>query len=641
MKYPLVLGCTAALVFCANPAIAKSPAEIEKIVRSVSVEIQVAGSDRVGSGSIVHRQGNLYTLITNRHVACGSGFCKLPTQQTYNLRTFDGQRYQVPVTGVKLLGKDLDLAIVQFRSNRSYPVAQVAESGSLKVGAAVYTAGFPKGQGFLFGAGDAKAVVNKRLTGDKGGYTIVYDAETLPGMSGGGAFDNNGRLVAVHGVGDRYTENTETEEVSSNIAKAEVNSKIGYNRGIPVRWVVQNLGELGILVGNRRPLNQNRIENPAGVATADAYFIAGFNKWVEPGADFRSGRKAAVAQFSQAIKLNSRYTAAYFMRAIVQDQLKAYSQALADFNKAIALNPKFAKAYYNRALLKDEKLNDIQGALADYNKAIALNPKFAKSYNNRALLKYQKLNDISGALADFNQAISLNPQYALAYNNRGGLKEDKLNDMQGALADYNKAIALNPKFAKSYNNRALLKYQLLNDPRGALADFDRAISLNPKYILAYNNRGSLKYQKLNDISGALADFNQAISLNPKFALVYYNRGSLKDDKLNDAQGALADYSKAIALNPKDVESYNNRGILRYQKMNDPQGALADFNKAIALNPKFANTYYNRGNLKKNKLNDRPGAIGDYRAAARIFRQQGQTSDLKDAIEQLRALGATE
>jgi hypothetical protein len=52
MKYPLILGCTAALVFCANPAIAKSPAEIEKIVRSVSVEIQVVGQDRVGSGSI-------------------------------------------------------------------------------------------------------------------------------------------------------------------------------------------------------------------------------------------------------------------------------------------------------------------------------------------------------------------------------------------------------------------------------------------------------------------------------------------------------------------------------------------------------------------------------------------------------------
>jgi serine protease Do len=116
MKSSLLFGAVAAVVFFANPAIAKSPAEIEQIAKSVSVEIQVPGTDRVGSGVIVHRQGDLYTIITNRHVACGNPdsnrkLCTLLTKQTYNLVTTDGQRYQVPVTGVKLLGKDLDLAI--------------------------------------------------------------------------------------------------------------------------------------------------------------------------------------------------------------------------------------------------------------------------------------------------------------------------------------------------------------------------------------------------------------------------------------------------------------------------------------------------------------------------------------------------
>jgi Trypsin-like peptidase domain/Tetratricopeptide repeat len=378
MKSLLILGTIAALVAVAPAAAAKSPAEIEQIAKAVSVEIQVVGADRVSSGSIVHRQGNLYTLITNRHVACGSRLCKLPGQGTYNLRTFDGQSYRVPVTGVKLVGKDLDLAIIQFRSDRSYPVAQVAEPGNLKAGNAVYTTGFPKGQGFLFGSGKAQAVVNKRLKGDGGGYTVVYDAGTLPGMSGGGAFDKNGRLVAVHGQGDKYTNNTEAEDVTSSTLKQEVNSKTGINRGIPVRWVVEGLGDgQGRLVGKRRPLNQNGVVNPAGVATADEYFIAGFNKLVEPGADFRSGRKEAVAKFSQAIRLNPRYTTAYFMRAYLQDLLQAYPQALADFNKAISLDPKLVSAYNHRGVLKYEKLNDAQGALADYNKAISVNPKFA------------------------------------------------------------------------------------------------------------------------------------------------------------------------------------------------------------------------------------------------------------------------
>jgi tetratricopeptide (TPR) repeat protein len=470
--------------------------------------------------------GKVSELLTNRHVVCKvrperctdelrSARGERDIHSSYHLKTPDGQIHQVAKSNIKLLkddaGKFLDLAIVQFRSNRSYPVAQVADPGSLKADDDIYTAGFPGGQGWLFGVGKAQAVVNKRLVGDRGGYTVVYDAETLPGMSGGGAFDRDGRLVAVHGQGDRYTENTEAEEVASSTAQKEVNSKIGYNRGIPVRWVVQSLGELGILVGNRKPLNQIRVGNPALAATADEFFIAGFNKLVNPGEDFQAGRREAVAQFNQAVALNPRYTIAYFLRAIAKNRLNDPQGALADFNQAISLNPKYALAYNNLGNLKFQKLNDHQGALADFNQAISLSPQDALAHNNRGILKHEKLNDLKGALADYGQAISLNPNYALAYNNRGTLKHD-LNDFQGALADYNQAISLNPKFAVTYYNRGNLKYNKLNDSKGALADYNQAISLNPKYAEAYLNRGILKYTELNDRARAIADFRTAAKL---------------------------------------------------------------------------------------------------------------------------------
>jgi tetratricopeptide (TPR) repeat protein len=609
MKSSLLFGAVAAVICFAPGAMALSPAEVEQKAKAISVEMLTG----LGSGVIIHRQGDMYTVITNRHVVCtvlSESCTDRDIHSSYRLKTSDGRIYQVAKSNIKLLkddaGQFLDLAIVQFRSNRSYPVAQVAEPGSLKVNDEVYTAGFPKGQGWLFGAGEAKAVVNKRLVGDRGGYTVVYNAETLSGMSGGGAFDRDGRLVAVHGVGEKFTENTQAEEVASNSAKNEVNSKIGYNRGIPVRWVVQGLGELGILVGNRTPLNQIRRDNPTVAATADEFFIAGFNKLVEPGADFQAGRREAVSQFNRAVALNPRYTIAYFLRAHVKDQLNDPQGALADFNQAISLNPNYAVAYNNRGSLKVQKLNDPEGALADYNQAISLNPRDVLAYNNRGNLKVQKLNDPEGALADYNQAISLNPNYAVAYNNRGNLKDEKLNDLQGALADYNQAIFI-----------------------------------NPNYAVAYNNRGNLKDEKLNDLQGALADYNQAISLNPKFAAAYNNRGLLKYAKLNDPQGALADYNQAISLNPKLAEAYGNRGNLKYTKLNAPQGALADYNQAISLNPKLAEVYYNRGALKDAKLNDRAGAIADFRTAAKLFRAQGQTQLLQRALEALRFLGATE
>jgi tetratricopeptide (TPR) repeat protein len=473
MKSSLILGTVAVLVAVAPAVAAKSPAEIEQIAKAVSVEM-ITG---VGSGVIVHRQGNLYTVITNRHVVCGFGSCDASRlSSTYRLRTADGQVHQVPKSAVQLLkdsaGKSLDLASVQFRSDRTYPVAQVAELDSLKVGDAVYTAGFPKEQGWLFGSGKAQAVVNKRLTGDGGGYTVIYDAKTLPGMSGGGAFDKNGRLVAVHGSGDRYTENTQAKVKPSNTGKEEVGSKIGLNRGIPVRWVVEGLGR-GILGSSRRPLSQMGV-GKATAATADEFFIAGFNKLVGANGDFRAEKREAVAQFSRAVALNPRYVIAYFMRALAKNQLNDSQGALADLNKALSLNPKDAPAYYGRAILKENQLNDPQGALADYNKVISLSPKDALAYNNRGNLKYLKLNDPQGALADYNEAISLKPKDANAYVNRGNLKYLKLNDPQGALADYNRAISLKPKYADAYNNRGVLKDEKLKDRQGAISDLRTA-----------------------------------------------------------------------------------------------------------------------------------------------------------------------
>jgi lipoprotein NlpI len=466
-----LLGTNVALV---QPAIAtKSAAEVKAIARAVTVEIRLQEDSSFGSGIIVAHQGDLYTVATNRHVVCGQGSrSKIPTGEIYELGLADGQKYRVKASRVKLIGTDLDLAIVQFRSSRMYPVAQLGNAGGLKVENVVYTAGFPLAQpGFSFNQGNVIAVVDKRITGDRGGYSMIYDAFTLPGMSGGGVFDGDGRLVAIHGQGERYGENTELED------KSNVGTKTGYNRGIPIRWLVEGLASAGISISENRLSSSLTTTTGQVAVSADEYFIAGFNKAVEPGADVVAGKRAAVQALNKAIQLNSRYTIAYFIRAVVREQLQEFRQAVSDYDRAITLNPQFAEAYYNRGTLKYKKLNDSQGVLADLDRAITLNPQFAIAYYNRGLLKYKKLNDIQGALADYDRAITLNPQSANAYTNRGNLKDDKLNDSQGALADYDRAITLKPQSAEAYGNRGLLKYKKLNDKTGAIQDLRQAAKL--------------------------------------------------------------------------------------------------------------------------------------------------------------------
>jgi tetratricopeptide (TPR) repeat protein/S1-C subfamily serine protease len=667
-----LVGTTIASV---QPVAAKSAAEVESIARAVSVDIKLQQKGSVGSGVIINRvaspQGDLYTLVTNRHVICGRNICdKIPANEVYSLGLRDGQRYKVQKKAVKFLGDDLDLAVIQFRSKRQYAVAKIATIGNLKINDDVYATGFPSElTGFGIGTGKTIAVVNKRLVGDSGGYTIVYNAGTLPGMSGGGVFDSNGQIVAIHGQGDRYRENTIPE------GKLRVDTKMGLNRGIPTLMLVKSLAKLGINVGESSSANIRATRQQSPI-NADEYFISGVNKLIEPGDNVLAGKRIALQNFSKAIQLNPRYEYAYFMRAIIYQQIQEYQRSLADYNQTVLINPKLYGAYYNRAILKCnwlndcrgaladynqaiainpkydeaynaranlkiEKLNDVPGALADYNQAIAINLKYAEAYNNRAVLKNDELNDLQGALADYNQAISINPKYDEAYKNRAVLKNDKLNDVQGALVDYNQAILINPKYAEAYNNRGVLKYNKLNDFQGALADYNQAIAINPKYADAYNNRAVLKNDNLKDVQGALADYNQAILINPKYAEAYNNRGILKNENLNDAQGSLADYNQAIVIKPKYGEAYNNRGVLKYNKLNDFQGALADYNQAIAINPTFSLAYNNRAILKRDKLKDRAGAIQDFRQAAKLFRKQGNTSGLKLAIEALQQLGATE
>jgi tetratricopeptide (TPR) repeat protein len=540
-------------------AAAKSASEVKAIARSVTVEIKLKQNGSVGSGVIINRQGDLYTLATNRHVVCGNERCsELPSTEIYNLGLADGQQYRVKISSIKLLGSDLDLAIIQFRSNRNYAVAKVAPSDSLKFDDEVYTAGFPFEQnGFTFDSGEAIAVVNKRLTGDGGGYTIIYNASTLPGMSGGGVFDSSGQLVAIHGYGDRFKENTEINNES------RIDHKIGYNRGIPVLWLEQNLAKVGISLETGRNRSGRRVARPQTLTNADEHLIAGFNKFVEPGDNVVAGKKQAIQKISAAIQLNPKYRYAYFLRAVAHEQIEKYQESLADYNQAILLNIGSPQVYYNLANLKAERLNDFQGALADYNQAILLNPKDSDAYNNRAALKTDRLNDIQGGLADYNQAIIFNSKNSLAYYNRANLEVDKLNNIQSALADYNQAIFINPKYLGAYLNRANLKKDKLNDIQGALADYNQIILLNPKYSLAYNNRALLKYEKLNDIQGSLADYNQAILLNHQKPITYYNRALLKYQKLNDRAGAIQDFRQAAQLFRAEGNTQYLQQVIRF------------------------------------------------------------------------------
>jgi tetratricopeptide (TPR) repeat protein len=635
MKYFFWLSFVGILTLFTNSALAKSSKEIQEIAQAVTVRIQFNESlsvQRFGSGVIVDRQEDLYTIVTNHHVACGAlenSCTNIPSNRLYNISTADGRTHQAKVNNIQSLGNNLDLAIIQFRSSKNYPIARLATPDNLKLYDLVYTAGFPGGdKNLTFGSGNSVATVNKRLTADGGGYTVIYNAFTLPGMSGSGVYNEEGEIVAIHGRGDRYNANTEAGiNVNSNLEE-----KIGYNRGIPVAWLRQGLNRLGFKsFPSEIPLTA--INAPM---TADEHFIVGVNKFiVEENSDAKTSKNQAIQEFTTAINLNPKYSVAYFMRANTKEQLNLDREALDDYNQAISLNPKDPLAYNNRGYLKYYKLKDTNGVLADFNQAINLFPQFALAYNNRGYFKFDRLKNIPGALVDYSKAIAINPRFHLPYINRGILNHSN-NNISGALSDYNKAAALNPNDARIYANRGLLKFEKLKDISGALKDYNQSIDLNPTLADLYSNRGILLASK-NDVKGALADYNKAISINPQDVNFYLNRGSLKHEKVKDLPGALSDYNQAIKIDPKFALAYSNRGFLKGDQ-EDFSGALVDFNQAIQLNNQFATAYFGRGLLKFIQLENKTDGLKDLRLAAKLFREQGKVAESKAVLSLLRELG---
>ncbi len=186
---------------------AKTTQQLQEM--SLAITVKVLSKELLGTGTLLKREGQIYTVITNAHVLRADA-------PPYQIQTPDGRIYPVVVAkAVQFQGNDL--ALLQFRSNEAvYAVATVGDSSSLKVGEKVFVGGFtnnrtqknltpnPSGlaekgvfEKFVFTEGEVSLVLNKAL---EGGYQIGYTNDIRKGMSGAPLLNHLGEVVGINGL---------------------------------------------------------------------------------------------------------------------------------------------------------------------------------------------------------------------------------------------------------------------------------------------------------------------------------------------------------------------------------------------------------------------------------------------------------
>ena len=450
---PLLLGTAVsagALVVSQSPAHAESAEAVAKVAQAITVRIEGATQ---GSGVLVKRDGNRYTVLTAWHVVSG----QRPGEEL-DIYTPDGQKHSLEAGSIKRLG-EVDLAVLTFSSSNSYEPAQIGDVKSVSMGSPIYVAGFPLPTSAvptrLLRFLDGKVIANATVA-IPNGYQLLYSNPTLPGMSGGAALNAQAQLVGIHGQGETDSKMSEQEGVAV---------KTGTNQAVPIAYYRQFSSGAAVVASSTQP------------TTSDDYLAQ------VRSLSGKKGKEVELIRAADQALLISKSAEAYLTRGNARYSMGDVSGAINDYSLALSVNSQLAEAYYNRGSAKSY-LGDKVGAVDDFNLALLINPLDYGAYAMRGLTSLE-LGDFRGAIGDLTKSLSIYPRDSNVYNNRG-LAKMRIGDATGAITDYSQSVHLDPNNSKAFNNRGLAKAGA-GDIKSAISDYTIAIGLSSRYANAYGN----------------------------------------------------------------------------------------------------------------------------------------------------------
>ena len=649
--------------------------EIDSIARNITVKVRNAENE--GSGIIIAKDDDTYTIITNASLTDG---------ENYTIQTPDGMKHEAIVTGDNT---ENDLAVLEFTSNEQYQIATIGNSNSITEGETVIAAGFPEStEELLVTEGKISLLTEKPLNK---GYSIGFTNETVQGMSGGVLLNANGEVIGILGKGKGAILDTAYDYADGTTPSSD---EIATFREVAFSIPIQNIANLSPQLAALVPGESN-----PEIAQQPEY--TGIVKTVDDIAQQITVRiaTAEIPSYGSGViiaKDGNTYYVATVAHNFPEGTTDSYQIVTSDGEShTLDLNTVKKSDAYDFALFSFTSDNDYTVATignytvaANHNQTVFVSG-FPGMYAPTRIITGGKVREqdiISFATKDSSTFISTTTDRpGLLYSNISykGMSGGAVLDIEGRLTGINTGaenelyfddegnnseIAIgfslgipltdvltfidretplktewlqttnNPSAKVSDNDYSSIEEQLLtveapkdNDSLAqwmnygnqlwrygrfdeAVSAFERVIAINPDYDRAYYAMGLTYLYKGNNAQKAVISLEKATQINPK-SYFYWRYLGFSYRELKQYDLALAAYDKVINQNPEDFILYVERGDVLHDSQNY-QDAIVSYSEAIKINSQHPWSYNNRGNTYYESKQYQQ-AVADYNQAIEI------------------------
>ena len=341
------------------------------------------------------------------------------------------------------------------------PPVVLGSTKTLQVGAPVYAIGTPEGLQRTLSEG-----IVSSLRPVSGGSYIQTTAAISPGSSGGGLFDDHGRLLG--------------------LTSFFINKGQQLNFALPVEWI------------------EALPQHPTPRVAAGTSEV----EWLNRAAALQSSKdwQGLQALAERWIKAQPHSAIAWFALSEADDNHGQYAQAIAAYRQALQINPQNADTWDNLGAAYDQAG---QQALDAVRQALQIIPQDAVAWYNLGLA-YDDAGQHAKAIDAYRHALQINPQNADTWYNLG-IAYGHAQNAQAINAE-RQALQINPKFALAWQYLGITYFGAGQNAQ-AIDAYRQALKINPKLSNAWFLLG-LVYLQTGRQNQALAVYQHLKTLDP-------------------------------------------------------------------------------------------------------------------------------